>query len=137
MLKYTPKFVGKWVRAPENVMKPREPKPFPGKAPTRMMISSIVGDERFDYFGKPSLTMWNGLKRMINKPLRDVEAVTLYAEFDRGGVINMTLHKLGEVPISTVNSIIWAKYHPELMWETWPNWLRYKYKVVKGVYKIA
>jgi hypothetical protein len=135
--RFTSRVVSKWITAANLIRKVRQPKPFPGKAPTRIMLNAITSKRSFAYIGKPSHTAYVEFTKFINKPVVDDNNYIVYVEFDRGGII--TYSKSGMYPAKRqTNETLWQYYHPDLFAENWPNWLRYPYKVmVDGHYKIV
>lgn len=137
MKRYTPKVVSKWIAAVNLMGKARPPKPFPGKAPTRIMLRVVDGRRHFEYIGKPSREMKRAYDTFAQKPVHSMDSFAVYAEFDRSGLITLSKMSIGGMPVRQTNVELWAHYHPEIMVEHLPNWLRYKFKVVGGKYKLA
>ena len=137
MKRYTPKVVSKWIAAVNLIGKARLPKPFPGKAPTRIMLNAIDGKRHFEYIGKPSREIKHAYDTFTMKPVSSMDSSAVYAEFDRKGLITLSLMQLGRLPSRQTNNELWAHYHPEIVVEHLPNWLRYKFKVVGSKYKLA
>jgi hypothetical protein len=137
MKRYTPKVVSKWIAAVNFMGKSRPPKPFPGKAPTRIMLSAIDGKRFFQYIGKPSREIKRAYDTFAEKPVCSMDSLGVYVEFDRGGLITISKMGAGRIPTRQTNMELWAYYHPEIMVENLPNWLRYKFRVVGSKYKLA
>lgn len=137
MKRYTPKIVSKWIAAANLVSKHRPAKPFPGQAPTRIMLRTIAGKRTFEYIGKPSRDVYRAYVNFCDKPYKGIDFHTVYVEFDRSGIVTFSHLNNGNVPKRSTNMELWAHYHPEIVVENLPNWLRYSYKVVKSTYKLA
>jgi hypothetical protein len=135
---YTPKLVSKWIKAKNLIGVNRPPKPFPGKAPTRIMLNAIINKKSFSYFGKPSRPILLAFHKFINIPFRmPVRAYNIYAEFDKSGLIVLAKNQVGLLPELKYNEKLWVHYHPEVMVENKPSWLNWPYSIVKGTYKIG
>jgi len=139
MKQFTGQFVSRWVKKPELITHARGAKPFPGKAPTRIVLSAVVGNRRFYYIGKPSRTLFNAYIKFCKVPIKNFESVFIYMEFDKGGAVHLDLCYPGGWNPGTrkTNLKLWQYYHSEVMAENYPNWLKWPYVVKEHVYKIA
>jgi len=139
MKRFTTQIVSKWIKKPESITHARGIKPFPGKAPTRIFLSAIAGKRSFMYLGKPSRTMYNEWLKFCKVPVKNVEAITIYGEFDRGGLLHLDMNYAGgwSPGVRKTNVKLWQFYHPEVMAENFPYWLKWPYVVSKGIYRIA
>lgn len=136
MKRYTSKVVSKWIAAENFIGKVRKAKPFPGKAPTRIMLSASSGNRSFMYLGKPSREAKRAFDNFVDRPCLP-ESFMMYVEFDRGGIISFTRMQDGRLPHRTTNNILWAHYHQEVMAENLPTWLRFPYVVKDKTYRLA
>src|SRR5258708_7899838 len=136
MKRYTTKTVSRWLAAQNFIRKERQPSPFPGKAPTRIMINAIAGKRRFSYLGKPSRQMHDGLLKFCRKPVVNQDFTIYYVEFDKKGIINFGKNSVEWGPTIKTNLALWTHYHLEVKPDVLPTWLNYKHKVVDGKYKI-
>lgn len=142
MKRFTSIVVSKWIKNMDGIPHARKLRPFPGKTPTRIMLSSVIGSRRLTYLGKPSMTIWKKWVKFSRVPLKGLnldDVVTMYVEFDRGGPIHLSISYVAgwRSPARKTNIKLWQYYHPEVLPEDYPNWLRWPYKVVKNTYKIA
>ncbi len=139
MKRFTSQLISRWVKKPELIPHARKAKPFPGKAPTRIMLNSVIGSRRFYYTGKPSRTLLSAWMKFCKVPIKNKTSCCMYAEFDRSGILHLDIYDTsGWNPgIRKTNIKLWQYYHPEVMPESFPNWLKWPYKVKEHIYKIA
>ena len=137
MKRYTPKLISRWILAKNLIPADKLAKPFPGKAPTRIMINAIAGKRIFRYIGKPSLSVLREFYNFSKIPIVNRDYYLVYVEFDKSTIITMTKSRANCIPESKRNVKLWEHYHPEIAVEELPNWLNWPYKVVNGTYKIV
>jgi len=139
MKRFDSKVVSKWIANNTGLIKRMKPKPFPGKAPTRIMLNGVINDKLISYIGKPSRTIYQRFMKLMASPIKqDFDAAFfVYVEFDRGGLITYTKGQGDRGPTMKTNDTIWTCYHPDLRVDSFPSWLRYDYKVIGGMYKIV
>jgi len=135
MKHYTHQIVAHWI-ATQAVNRERKPKPFPGKSPTRLMLSGPIDKRTFKYLGKPSRAIFNEFNKFANKPIQNENFHMYSIEFDKGGIINFGTNNLNGSKIKT-NIALWLYYHPEMGPDLLPTWLNWAYKVVNGTYRIV
>jgi len=138
MKRFTTQLIAKWIAKPESITHARGVKPFPGKAPTRIYLGAVAGKRNFKYFGKPSRTIYKAWVKFCQVPVKNMAAVTVYGEFDKGGLIHLDMNYVGgwNPGIKKTNLKLWQYYHPEVIAKSFPNWLRWPYIVSKGIYRI-
>jgi hypothetical protein len=138
MKHFTSQLVSKWIKKPESITHARGAKPFPGKAPTRIYLGAVAGKRSFRYLGKPSQTIYKEWLKFCKVPVKNVEAVSIYGEFDRGGLVHLDINSVGgwNPGVRKTNIKLWQLYHPEVVAEADPTWLKWPYKATKGVYRI-
>jgi len=136
MKRYIHQIVAHWI-ATQAVNRERKPKPFPGKSPTKLMLSvTIAGRYKFKYLGKPSRATFNEFNKVVNKPIQNENFHMYSIEFDKGGIVNLGISNLNGPKVKT-NVSLWQHYHPEMGPDLLPTWLNWAYKVVNGTYRIV
>lgn len=140
MKRYTPQLISRWTKNPKGISHARNPQPFPGKCPTRIMLNALLGGESYNYIGKPSNAAFKGFRTFINKPIimnrRKIFAQSkyYYIEFDRNGIVLMS-HNMNEgMAHKFLNAKLWIYYHPEILADYMPNWVSWPYKRVENSY---
>lgn len=105
------------------------PKPFPGKAPTRLFIAGTNGNKKFLYHGKPFSTLYQQFQDFSANPER-MELKCVVVEYDRAGVV--FLGRISQaVRENTVTLIdpLWAHYHPQIAHQPILHWLHWPFVV--------
>src|SRR5882762_3785150 len=95
MKRFTTQLVSRWIKKPEDIIHARKVRPFPGKAPTRIFLSALAGKRSFMYLGKPSRTVYSEWLKFCKVPIKNIDAVTVYGEFDKAGLIHLDMNYVG------------------------------------------
>ncbi len=107
------------------------PKPFPGKAPTRLFILGTNGNKEFFYRGKPFSALYQQFQDFSANP-ECMQLKCIVIEYDRAGIIlsGRVNQITGECHMNLVESL-WSYYHPEIAHQPLLHWLHWPF-VVNG-----